>query len=81
VAENKFVALGFFKDAESKEAKAYSEAANGIEDVVCAVTSSEAVSYSVPCFNSAIVVQQVFKLFNVQDDAAVIVLKKFDDLR
>ena len=41
------------------------QAANGIEDVVCAVTSSEA----------------VFKLFNVESDAAVVVLKKFDDLR
>ena len=36
-----------------------------MEDVVCAVTSSEA----------------VFKLFNVESDAAVVVLKKFDDLR
>ena len=41
------------------------QAANGMEDVVCAVTSSEA----------------VFKLFNVESDAAVVVLKKFDDLR
>ena len=41
------------------------QAANAIEDVVCAVTSSEA----------------VFKLFNVESDAAVVVLKKFDDLR
>ena len=32
---------------------------------MCAVTSSEA----------------VFKLFNVESDAAVVVLKKFDDLR
>ena len=36
-----------------------------MEDVVCAVTSSDA----------------VFKLFNVESDAAVVVLKKFDDLR
>ena len=41
------------------------QAANGMEDVVCAVTSSEA----------------VYKLFNVESDAAVVVLKKFDDLR
>ena len=41
------------------------QAANAIEDVVCAVTSSDA----------------VFKLFNVESDAAVVVLKKFDDLR
>ena len=41
------------------------QAANGMEDVVCAVTSSEV----------------VFKLFNVESDAAVVVLKKFDDLR
>ena len=36
-----------------------------MEDVVCAVTYSEV----------------VFKLFNVESDAAVVVLKKFDDLR
>ena len=42
-----------------------SQAANAIEDVVCAFTSSDA----------------VFKLFNVENDAAVVVLKKFDDLR
>ena len=41
------------------------QAANALEDVVCAVTSSDA----------------VFKLFNVESDAAVVVLKKFDDLR
>ena len=41
------------------------QAANAMEDVVCAVTSSEV----------------VFKLFNVESDAAVVVLKKFDDLR
>ena len=41
------------------------QAADAMEDVVCAVTSSDA----------------VFKLFNVESDAAVVVLKKFDDLR
>merc|ERR1712192_100667 len=65
VAANRVAAIGFFKDSDSKEAKAYLEAANAIEDVVCAVTSSDA----------------VFKLFNVESDAAVVVLKKFDDLR
>jgi len=65
VSENRVAAIGFFKDSDSKEAKAYLEAANAIEDVVCAVTSSDA----------------VFKLFNVENDAAVVVLKKFDDLR
>merc|ERR1712212_624848 len=65
LSENRVAAIGFFKDSDSKEAKAYLEAASAIEDVVCAVTSSDA----------------VFKLFNVESDAAVVVLKKFDDLR
>merc|ERR1711971_1033163 len=65
VSGNRVAAIGFFKDSNSKEARAYLEAANAIEDVVCAVTSSDA----------------VFKLFNVESDAAVVVLKKFDDLR
>jgi len=65
VAANRVAAIGFFRDSDSKEAKAYLEAANAMEDVVCAVTSSEV----------------VFKLFNVESDAAVVVLKKFDDLR
>ena len=52
-----------FKNMQSNSSTG--QAANGMEDVVCAVTSSEA----------------VFKLFNVESDAAVVVLKKFDDLR
>jgi len=65
IADNKVVAIGFFKDLESKEAVAYTEAAGALEEVVCAVTSS----------------QEVFALFNVVDDAAVVVMKKFDDGR
>jgi len=65
LAENKVVAIGFFKDLESKEAKAFTTAADALEEVMCAITSNDA----------------VFTLMGVEDDAAVVVMKKFDDLR
>jgi len=65
IADNKVVAIGFFKDTSSKEAEAFSAAAEAVEDVICATTSS----------------QEVFTLLNVIDDAAVVILKKFDEGR
>ena len=55
----------YAKMQNMKSNSSHGQAGNAMEDVVCAVTSSEA----------------VFKLFNVESDAAVVVLKKFDDLR
>jgi len=65
VADNKVVVIGFFKDASSKAAEAFKAAADVVEDVTCAITSSD----------------EVFKLFKVVDDAAVVILKKFDEGR
>jgi len=65
VEDNKVVVIGFFKDASSKEAEAFSTVANSNEEVVCASTSSE----------------EIFTLFNIVDDSAVVILKKFDEGR
>jgi len=65
VAENKVNVVGFFKDAASKEAQAFKVVADKIEDVIFAVTDK----------------QEVFDLFEIVDDAAVILLKKFDEGR
>jgi len=65
VSANKVVAIGFFKDTSSPEAEAFKAAADSVEDTVCAITSSP----------------QVFKLYEVATDAAVVILKKFDEGR
>lgn len=78
LAENKVVAIGFFKDLESKEAKAFTAAAGALEEVMCAITSNDAVRLIKKAID---VFCQVFTLMGVKDDAAVVVMKKFDDLR
>jgi len=66
VAANKVVAIGFFKDSSSAAAEAFKAATDTVDDmVICATTSS----------------QEVFSLYNIVDDAAVILLKKFDEGR
>jgi len=65
LADNKVTVVGFFKDPAAKEAKAFTVVADKIDDVVFAVTDQ----------------QEVFDLFNIVDDAAVIMLKKFDEGR
>jgi len=65
VADNKVVAIGFFKDPASPQAEAFKAAADTIEDTPCAITSSP----------------EVFKLHEVATDAAVVILKKFDEGR
>jgi len=65
IAENKVVAIGFFKDASSKDAEAFKDAAEAIEDVVCAFTDS----------------QEVFDKFSITEKSAVVILKKFDEGR
>jgi len=65
LGENQVTVVGFFKDPAAKEAKAFLGVADKIDDVVFAVTGN----------------QEVFDLFNVVDDAAVIMLKKFDEGR
>merc|ERR1712106_703049 len=63
--DNRVAALGFFKDPIAKEAVAFATAADANEDVNFAIISNSA----------------VFAHFDVKDDAAVIVLKKFDEGR
>jgi len=65
VADNKVAVIGFFKDLESKEAAAYKEAAGSLDDSVFGISSTQA----------------VFDAFDVTDDAAVILMKKFDEGR
>jgi len=65
VADNKVAVIGFFTDPAAKEAVAFTTAADANEDVNFAITSNK----------------EVFSLFDVQDDAAVIILKKFDEGR
>jgi len=65
VEENKVSVLGFFKSLESKEAEAFMVAADSNEDVNFAITSNNV----------------VFNEFGIDNDAAVILLKKFDEGR
>merc|ERR1719209_850448 len=65
VADNKVAVIGFFTDPGSKKAVAFTTAADANEDVHFAITSNK----------------DIFNLFDVQDDAAVILLKKFDEGR
>jgi len=65
VKENKVVTLGLFKDLESKEAVAFRQAADSLDDVIFGITGAE----------------EVFPLFDIKDDAAVLLLKKFDEGR
>merc|ERR1711892_1650697 len=59
VKENKVVTLGLFKDLESKEAVAFRQAADSLDDVIFGITGAE----------------EVFPLFDIKDDAAVLLLK------
>merc|ERR1712106_292022 len=63
--DNRVAALGFFKDPVAKEAVAFATAADANEEVNFAITSNN----------------DVFGLFEVIDDAAVVILKKFDEGR
>jgi protein disulfide-isomerase A1 len=65
VADNKVAVIGFFKDLESKEALAFKEAAGSLDDFLFGISSVDA----------------VFDAFDVKDDAAVILMKKFDEGR
>merc|ERR1712080_159398 len=65
VADNKVAVIGFFKDLESKEAAAFNQAAGSMDDNVFGISSASA----------------VFDAFDVKDDAAVILMKKFDEGR
>jgi len=65
VSDNQVAVIGFFKDPIAKEAVAFASAADLHEDVNFAITSNSA----------------VFSQFAVTDDAAVILLKKFDEGR
>ena len=65
VLANKVVVIGFFKDPVAKEAIAFATAADANEEVLFAITSNT----------------DVFALFEVNDDAAVVLLKKFDEGR
>ncbi|KAK2179796.1 hypothetical protein NP493_471g01061 [Ridgeia piscesae] len=57
--------VGFFKDLESDAAKAFIEVASGIDDVPFGVTSNK----------------DLFKEYDVEKDDAVVLFKKFDELR
>jgi protein disulfide-isomerase A1 len=65
VSENRVAVIGFFKDPIAKEAVAFATAADAHEDANFAITKNSA----------------VFSHFGVTDDAAVILLKKFDEGR
>jgi len=65
IKENKVVVLGLFKDLESKEAVAFRQAADALDDVIFGISGAD----------------EVFPLLDVTDDAAVILLKKFDEGR
>ena len=65
VADNKVSVIGFFKNLDGQEGKAFMEAAGSVEEVVFGITSSE----------------EVFKAFEINSDAAVIVNKQFDEGR
>jgi len=65
VLANKVAVIGFFKDPLAKEAIAFATAADANEEVLFAITSNT----------------DVFALFEVNDDAAVVLLKKFDEGR
>jgi len=65
VSANKVTVLGFFKDPASKEAAAFKQAADTLDDVIFAITDKD----------------EVFALFDIKDDAGVILLKKFDEGR
>jgi len=65
VLANKVSVIGFFKDPVAKEAIAFATAADANEEVLFAITSNT----------------DVFGLFEVNDDAAVVLLKKFDEGR
>merc|ERR1712179_11618 len=65
VSDNQVAVIGFFKDPIAKEAVAFASAADLHEDVNFAITSNSA----------------VFSQFAITDDAAVILLKKFDEGR
>ena len=65
VKDNQVAVIGFFKDPFAKEAVAFATAADANEEVNFAVTSNSA----------------IFSQFEVIDDAAVVLLKKFDEGR
>eukprot|EP00090_Calanus_glacialis_P031723 TRINITY_DN52718_c0_g1_i1.p1 TRINITY_DN52718_c0_g1~~TRINITY_DN52718_c0_g1_i1.p1 ORF type:complete len:493 (-),score=188.68 TRINITY_DN52718_c0_g1_i1:46-1446(-) len=65
VKDNQVAVIGFFKDPIAKEAVAFATAADANEEVNFAVTSNSA----------------IFSQFEVIDDAAVVLLKKFDEGR
>ena len=65
VLANQVSVIGFFKDPVAKEAVAFATAADANEEVNFAITSNN----------------DVFGLFEVLDDAAVVILKKFDEGR
>merc|ERR1719500_1320735 len=65
VLANQVAVIGFFKDPIAKEAVAFATAADANEEVLFAITSNT----------------DVFALFEVNDDAAVVLLKKFDEGR
>jgi len=65
VKNNKALVIGFFKDGECAEAKAYLEAAAGLDEQVFAIASDEA----------------MFSKFEVEADKTVLILKKFDEPR
>merc|ERR1719295_2502884 len=65
VADNQVAVIGFFKDPIAKEAVAYATAADTFDDVDFAITSNT----------------ELFSEYGITDDAAVILLKKFDEGR
>jgi len=65
VADNQVAVIGFFKDPIAKEAVAYATAADTFDDVNFAITSNT----------------ELFSEYGITDDAAVILLKKFDEGR
>ena len=65
LSESTVVVIGVFKDVDGKEAKAFLEAAESVEDVKFGITTSS----------------EVFTELDVKKDSSVVILKKFDDGR
>jgi len=64
-ADQEVYVLGFFKNVESDEAKAFLETADGMDGIVFGITSKD----------------DVFSNYDVKGDNAVVLLKKFDEGR
>jgi len=63
VEKAKVAVIGFFKDTESEEAKAFLQTAGSLDDQLFGITSSS----------------EVFAKFEVTGDSAVVLFKKFDE--